>query len=560
MLNNYLIIGVVLLPILMFLTKVRKTQAATNVSDFFLADKKMGSSDFINSTVAYGYQIAAVSLFATWGYTYGFWTIWVPLFWVLGFYILKWLNDRNNLDLFFAENNGKTIHGFLDQESGKSRNGNESPKTSTSLVGKIAALASILGLSGTAFFEAEFTSKIISNAVFPGNATSWFIGLFVFFVGVALTYILYGGLKTVTETDGIKLSMGFIFFNLFVLYVFIKIIQNGNLYTGGILCALSAVSILCLNLLYPQLKNLYPDMFSRKYSSTLMFSLLIYIVGIVYAGYYSANGFNVTDSIAIFMKNQQTNNVFSLGPLSMVSLLLANGLWQIVDVSSWQRLAALNQERITKPEISKTLVFIGWYSGITWLVAIFFGMGLKYVGLKIPDAFTAIQDFTAISIKSGSMIDQLFIMGLFVSMIFIMFSTLDSLLSAISYTVYYDVVSRDKKNLKSARIATFSYTLIFLVIYYFVRQKVSTIDNILYTFYSFQLALFAPVLAVLFGKRVSKFAVIASIVTGSACALIPLFINSEAVNPYTSSAIFSVIPSILVLWLVNFLLKDKQFL
>lgn len=412
-------------------------------------------------------------------------------------------------------------------------------------------------MSGTAFFEAEFTSKVISNAVFPDSNNIWFIGLFIFFVGVALTYIIYGGLKTVSETDGVKLSMGFIFFNLFVLYVFIKVIQTGNLYTGGILCILSAASILGLNILYPQLRNLYPDNFSEKYSTTLIISLLIYVVGVCYAGYYLASGFNIIDSLSIFMKNQQAENIFSLGYLSMVSLLLANGLWQVVDVSSWQRLAALNQDRIDKSEISKTLVFIGWYSGITWLVAIFFGMGLKYVGLKIPDAYTAIQDFTSISIRSGSAIDQAFIMGLFISMIFIMFSTLDSLISAISYTVYYDIVSKDKKNLRSARISTLSYTLIFLVVYYFLRQKISTIDSILYTFYSFQLSLFAPVTAILFGWKTSKFSIILSIITGSACALIPLLINSETINPYTASAIFSVVPSIFVLFITNQFFKSR---
>jgi Na+/proline symporter len=556
MLNNYLIIAIILLPIIIFLTKIKASQQAKNTSDFFLADKKMESNELINSTVAYGYQIAAVSLFATWGYTYGFWTIWVPLFWVFGFYILKWLNDSNNLDYFFTNNNGKTIHGFIDQESGRSNS--DSLKSSTSFVGIVAALASILGLSGTAFFEAEFTSKVISNAIFTENTNIWFVGLFVFFVGVALSYILYGGLKTVAETDGIKLSMGFIFFNLFALYIFVKVIQNGNLYTGGILCTFSAIAILFLNILYPQLKALYPDSLGKKYSFTLIISFLIYLAGIIYAVYALANGLKVTDSLSVFVKDQQVNNILSLGNLSLISLLLANSLWQIVDVSSWQRLAALNRERVMKPEISKTLVFIGWYSGITWLIAIFFGMALKYVGVKIPDAFTAIQDFTAVSIKFGNIVDQISIMGLFISMIFIMFSTLDSLISAISYTVYYDVVSRGRKDLKSARISTFLYTLIFLIIYYFVRQKVSTIDTILYTFYSFQLALFPSVLATLLRRKTSKIAIVLSILFGSIGALIPLLINSETINPYTSSAIFTTVFSAFTLLITNSLFRSNQ--
>jgi Na+/proline symporter len=542
MTNQTLIITVILLSAVLSLIKVRKSDFAKSVTDFFLADKKLSTSDFINSTVGYGYQIAAVSLFASWGYFYGFWTIWVPIFWALGFFLLKWLNEKGYLNVFYEKNEGNTIHGFLATEYNKP------------IIGKIAAFASILGLSGTAFFEAEFTSKIIANSTFPNHGNEWFVGLFLFFIGIALLYILLGGLKTVVATNNVQLSLGFIFFNFFTSYVFVKTIENNFVFTGGILSILSFLSILLLNIFYPKFKKLYPNNFDKKYSPTLLISLLPYIFSISYFVFHLFTNVAISDSISIFIDNQQVANVFSLGSLSMISLLLANGLWQIVDISSWQRLAAISNDT-PKQTISKTLEFIGYYSAITWLIAIFFGMGLKYVGLNINDAWTALQDFASISVSSENLFDNLFVTTLFLSMIFIMFSTLDSLISAISYTVYYDIISKNQKTLFGARIWTAIYSIVFLIIYYAVRQKISTIDSILYTFYSFQLTLFAPILFVLVGKKLKSTAVAISILVGIIGTLIPLYINSETINPYTSAALFSVMSSTISLLFLNSIIK-----
>lgn len=533
------IISVVILPVILSLWKVRKTHYAKTTDDFFLANKTMDSSDFVNTTVSYGYQIAALSLFASWGYFYGFWTVWVPVFWLFGFYLLQWFNNTDRLTKFFNNHNGRTLHGFLADHY-------KSP-----LLGKLAAFASILGLSGTAFFEAEFTSNVISNATFQTNTNFWFLFLFLFFVFIVLAYILYGGLKTIVITNKAQLSFGFVFFNLFMNYLFIKIIQNGFVYTGMILMVLSLLSVLVLNILYPKLNQLYPSSFLSKYSFTLSTSLIIYVVTFIYAVAFQTQTIIPLDSFSFFIKEQQFSNIFSLGGLSMVSLLLANGLWQIVDVSTWQRFAAMKDENIRKQEISKTLGFVGWYSSITWFIAILFGMGLKYTGLNISDAWTALLEFTNLLLNSNLWTDQLFVIILFFSMIFIMFSTLDSIISVISYTTYFDVVTDKQKTLKGARIWTLVYTVVFLALYYFVRLNVSTVDSILYTFYSFQLALFPAVLVMLLEKNVSKKAIISSIIFGFIGTFIPLYFNSDAINPYNSAAIFSVGFSLTALYIVN---------
>ncbi len=149
----YIASGIILVVLFYLLyRKIVNNNKATTVSNYFFADRTTDSDDFINSTVAYGYQIAALALFASWGYVYGFWTIWVPVFWGLGFLLLKYLHDSGKLDVFLNSKENLTIHGFLSKVY-KNKN-----------ISIIAGIATLIGLSGTAFFEAEFTSDIITSS------------------------------------------------------------------------------------------------------------------------------------------------------------------------------------------------------------------------------------------------------------------------------------------------------------------------------------------------------------------------------------------------------------
>jgi len=543
---SVIIIIVLILPLILSLRKVWVVGKAKSISDFFLNDRKMDSSDFINTTVSYGYQVAAISLFAYWGFTYGFWTIWVPIFWAAGFYILRYLNDNDYLDLFYNNHAGNTLHGFL----GHQYNYKE--------LGRLAGLTSILGLSGTAFFEADFTSKLISNAAFSNNFW-WYIGIFIFFVFIVLIYIIYGGLKTIVITNKVQLSLGFIFFNAFVVFIFIKIIFDGFLYSGFILYTLGFLSVFILNLLYPKFKRYHPANFKKSYSTPLVISLSFYIIGAVYVLFsLTYNGIVIKDSYHDFFMTQNFCNILSLGWVPLISLLLANALWQIVDVSNWQRMAAINDTMVKKEEISRTLTFIGYYSAITWIIAILFGMGLKYYLSSITDASLALQEFTQKYFLSQNIFEFIFIISFFFSLIFIMLSTLDSLISAISYTTYYDVIYQRQKKLSGARIWTFIYTIVFLLLYILIRLKVNKVDDILYTFYSFQLALFPCIIVLFFNLKFHKYAAYSSIIGGIIGTLIPFFVNSGIITPYTFAAIASISASSITLVGVNFFFKNRQ--
>ena len=398
--------------------------------------------------------------------------------------------------------------------------------------------------------------NIIISASAPNNNLHLFLALFLIFVLVALIYIIVGGFKAVVATDKVQLSLGFISISLFIVLTYIKVINNGYLYTGLILFLLSFSSLLFLNVLYGKFKDINSEIFPKRLSPTLFISLAIFVLGGIIITYNIFRGIDIKDSFYFFLREQKCGKVFSLGLLPMLSLLLANGLWQIVDISNWQRLASLDYSDDTQIILSKTLSFISWYSPITWLLAIFFGMSLRYTGFDVPDAWTALQKLAYDSFQSKNIIDNIYILIFIFGMISIMYSTLDSLISSISYTTYYDIILKgnidEAGKLSRARLWTIVYTAIFFVIYLLVRSFVEGVDKILYTFYSFQLALFPAIISVFINKKINVLSAYMSIIFGGFFCLIPLFIDTETINPYSASAIFSVVGSIIVYAIFSF--------
>lgn len=546
---NFLVITtIVFCSLVVVLFKVKKSSVARTHEEYFLAGKEIKSAAFLDSTVAYGYQIAAVSLFAAWGFIYGFWTILVPIFWGMGFLLLKKANDKGLLKKYLDDPEDGTIHSFL------------SKGHNLKILGQAAAFTSLAGLSGTAFFEAEFTGSVIAGA-FPDPSPVISMLLFGVFVAVALAYILIGGFKTVISTDRLQLGLGFVMFNICVVYSFVKIVQNGHAATGLILFSLSALSVFLLHLLYP---NFSRAKGTRRYSPTLAVSSLVYIAGIAFivSALNGANGdFVIAEGMDRFFEDQKISNFFSLGALSLINLLLANGLWQFVDISTWQRLSSMERSEQLQNSISKSLSFASVYSPVTWLIAIFFGMGLKYLHNSVNDGWTALGQVVNVFIGSGGLFDVLFVLLLFAGMIFIMFSTLDGIISAISFTTCHDIVAIDrskKGSLGKARQWTIAYVVLFALIYILIRQKISNVDNILYTFYSFQLALFPSIVMFLLRKKVNAMAAFLSLVGGVLLSLVPLYVNSGIIRPYSTVAIFSVPGSLVIYFIAEFLFKLKS--
>ena len=73
---------------------------STDYSDYHYGCRTIKLNQFTDSTVMYALQVAAITLFATWGYSAGFWAILVPIFWMIGYLLLAYTIDKGALDNF----------------------------------------------------------------------------------------------------------------------------------------------------------------------------------------------------------------------------------------------------------------------------------------------------------------------------------------------------------------------------------------------------------------------------------------------------------------------------
>jgi Na+/proline symporter len=540
--KTIILLIVIAIPVLLSLISLLKINLPTDLEGFFYANRTVDSKQFIDTTVAYAFQIAAISLFATWGYMYGFWTLWVPLFWYGGYRLLKWLNDNDYLDSFLDSREGETIHGFI------------AKKYKWKYLSLIAGVATLIGLSGTAFFEAEFVSNSITEVI-PNTASGSHLLVFFIFVLIALLYIIIGGFKAIIWTDSIQLKTGFIAILSFIGITFGKAISNGYYWSGSILLFLTITLMIILLFRYKQLYILNPQIFKNKISTTFLIGVIVLVISLLVSLIVSDKEPS-QDTFLSFFSSQNFKNPLSLGFPAILSLFIANFLWQIVDISNWQRLSSYDTKSSNKQMLSKSISFASFYSPLTWIIAIFLGMAFKYVNADISSGWTVLQDISIHYFNSNILLDNAYIIILLFGMIMIMFSTLDSLISSISYTVYEDIVNVIKKGkltIKGARIWTVIFTLFFFFFYIYARTRISEIDKILYAFYSFQIALFPTIFFLLIKKQSSIISAVSSISSGILASILVLVY----IDPYVYAALVVFIVSMLFYFLPNLFIKIK---
>ena len=523
----------------------RKKEYATTVDEFFTEGGNQKKVSFLDTSLAYAFQIAAISLFAFWGFQYGFWTIWVPIFWGCGYFLLRWFVQKDYIKDFIQGKAGETIHGLLNDHY-KLR-----------LIAILAAFASVLGLSGTAFFEAEFTATVISTVVTQESSSALALMLFLAFVAFALMYITIGGMRTIVKTDHHQLKWAYKGLLFFFGGVLGLVFAHGHVWAAGILFGLSFAAMLYLYFRsFKQAQTILAE--DTSYKRTLIGGMTLFVVGSLLFGwqFFDAATFVKQDTFGSFMSGINFGSPLILGIPTLISLAVANISWQLIDVSGWQRMSSIRNDANFSDTLSKALKFIGVYSPVTWVFAIFLGVAIRLIAVEGGDAYNSLSDLLVYFITS----DNFMLIGLVVVMIFtlmlIMFSTLDTLVFGISFTAQKDIFGTSwASKLANVKWGTIILTTVLLAIYLFVRTRVSGIDSILYTFYSFQLALFPTIIFALLKKSTNKWAALFSILLGI-CT--PVMIVILGYSPYMFSPLFTMLVAFIVYILIDKLCRNSH--
>lgn len=504
----------------------RRQSQAIDVEDYFVYKRTLNHRDFANTSVGYALQMAAIFLFADWGFRYGFGGFWVPLFWFMGYLLLYFLIPKFEP---FLENTW-SLHGYL-RSYFKSRS-----------LQVVAAAATIVGLWGTMMVEIDYCAAVYQ----PILGSSWeqggTFGLSLFFLAFGLSYVVYGGYKATVNNERVQVPIAYAFFLVVIFLLLVMVRNSGYNITFSILSltliALFVLMIVAkLNIVSREPKLPEPILYDLQ--------IIIPILGII-----------ATGIIVFFVPTHPTSavgerfpelsqNLFgqvkAQGALAIISLFFANFFWMPVDVSTWQRISSIQVRAGLSPTerlapIKKGIFRVMLESPVSWGFGVVFGIALKYSGIFTikDDPSIAIQKFTEFLLASDAdsyigLIYPIFI----VAMIAIMLSTVDELLSAITFTAYEDVVigdgkivsdERAKKALNIARATTLTICILGSIMYYSFRFILKIdIMTILYTFYSSQLALFPAVIGSLYRKNAVAKAAIISILSGILAAFVSAY-------------------------------------
>jgi Na+/proline symporter len=480
---------------------------ARNEKQYFLADQTVSANDYANISVGYALQMAALFLFAYWGFVYGIGALWTALFWGIGYLLLflvlpKFMQYHSNA-------NAQTLHSFIRNQFRSARS-----------LQIAAAIATIIGLMGVMLAEVDYTVAVYRPAL---SVEPIFLQLF--FLGLGVGYIIWNGYKAEVNTERIQVPLAYIGF----LAVLLVALPQVYLHAGG--RAFSTVGGgMGLSLAIMAVGKLL-DVNSMRFrwlnwqASIPLCALVLLVLESIWVHR------SLTPGSAMSALDQPlSTQLWAQGGLGLVSLFIANALWMPVDVATWQRVGSVSGTNDAALLALRRGTFrVMLESPASWCLGAVLGWTISaggYVPANFPDPYSVVAAFAG-QLYSGKLSplfggwQSLFYPVFVVSCVAVMLSTVTSILSAVSLTADRDLRSDNADNVVQVRWISFGLLVAGLVMYEGLRGMFkANLPTLLYGAYSAQLSLFVVTMLALYQRRLSARAALVSIVTGLLCALI----------------------------------------
>ena len=514
------------------------------LEEYHTAAHKIKPRHFIDSSVAYGLQVAALTLFATWGYQYGIWVIWVPLFWMAGYIVLGSIIKKGFLDDVIIPQQSDTIHGFI----GK--------RLSPSLT-YLASIISLVAIIGTGMYEADFAGSFSSDLLFAATGHdvseqvkhNLKIVLFASFVFVAASYMILAGYKAIVYTDRVQMFIGLIAFSGVVSLLAVRNAQNGFKALSLMLLILNFIALIILCFYWHRQKipgSLQIGPFRTSGALLVLFGVFITALLVTSSSGYNNPVFQATNAV-------QFSAPFGFGFALIVNLFVANTFYQLVDVGQYQRLISVetNRDNIadTRSILARSNLTIGVYSAYSWFLVIIFGILLKayFHGVEV-NVYSIVAHF-GVSLLQGNFLDIAMLLLLLLSVLSLMFSSLDSYIAGISFTADTDIVSKfvKSKTLLRPRLITglimFAGFVIISYLFPHLKSKYGFeyAAEFLYLCWAFQISLLPLVVGAFIRLKLRAWMYHLSVFTGLVSAFVPFLIDAYSV--YQFSAWFAALGS-----------------
>ncbi|MBI5457671.1 hypothetical protein HY971_03035 [Candidatus Kaiserbacteria bacterium] len=253
------------------------------------------------------------------------------------------------------------------------------------------------------------------------------------------------------------------------------------------------------------------------------FNIMSYVSLVLLVIFLALQNSAQTGQLVSFFYPSLNSLVVAVGLGGVLTNILFSILWQFVDMSGWQNLAATTTEHKAPVRSllwsSLVLLFIPGVAGIS------IGMLLRNIsGVTADNLLPSVVTL----LSAHPILFVVIISGLIAAML----STIDGFLLASANTIVQDIFGlseqESEKGLKIARTSIVLLALLGATIVFFLNTYAKiNLYNLVYVTYSAQLALFPAVMAILLGKKihagVGATALIAGIFGGLGVALYASF-------------------------------------
>tara|TARA_B100000965_G_scaffold243741_1_gene204553 strand:+ start:511 stop:2187 length:1677 start_codon:yes stop_codon:yes gene_type:complete len=528
-----------------YLVSVLLSKVPEDFDGFHFAKQTLSLTDFYESTFMYGLQIAVLALFAAWGYAHGLFSLVVPVFWFLGYWLIARLATAGRLDDFLSTTQLKTIHHFI------------ADKSHLKTVAILAALVSLLGISGPAMYEVSVVSHAIDETAITDRQL--YVVLFGLLVVVSAVYMSWGGMRGVVKTDRLQFVAGYFCFGgvfAFLLYQLADRITPQDAVAIGMLalCVTLAIAMIKTHIAHRLVKTDIADEHHCAISPYMAWHAFLipamFVIALVMIFWKQPEAINPVTALWGFVSNE-FGSPFPW--IAFISLLIANGLYQLVDVGHWQRILSLKIDKseiiVARSVVADASLSAGGSSALSWIMAILFGVMVRKI-LPEADPYTAL---VAVSQLFKANFDLLYwniaTLAWFIALAAVMFSTLDSLMAGVAVTVHNDLVGKEGNSrfeVLKARLLTVALLIAAYFIYLWLEfASGGDPSAILYLCWSFQIAL-APAILASFISPMPGWAIILSIVAGCTAALEP-FLTGTPGEVFNRSPLWALLASSAVL-------------
>lgn len=542
--KNYIVIFGILATLLgyFYIARQSKRKKITHPDDFFLARGSADAAQYGAAQIVFALQMAAVYPFFVFTVQGQWWKAVINIiFWALGIFLFRALLPRFNrsaINIFGASN---TIHSAIS-------NLHNEPS-----LRRFTAWMTVIAFAGLAVFEIVW-GAIIFKVLFPGEGSSVIYYMTVVALTVYLVlYINIGGQRASIGADQYQLVIGYLGLHGLMIWV----ILNEKVSLAITEFPLLGLIIVLISLFAIVIRWRGEHSNSVKTIKWLNRAAGISLISVIIAILYTSNrNINININISLLFPIDRyieiiNSQYFLLIGFYFFSLAI---FFQFIDTSNWQRFNALaRRDADGLAKARKGLLQYAFESPLSWLFPVALGLcALQFIEFPASEDPWLILLEKVMEVEGVAGIALAFFV--FVGILAIFLSTAEGLLTAIGWTVAYDIkeVSRRiiDKGLKANKftneeietvvncgrdgifLAMFFVVFAFIVCDLYSNGEGQRLLGVFMAFYSPMIAM-APSLLVpaIFGRVCDSTSALISIGAGSligiACGIITLFVPSN---------------------------------